>query len=352
LDPFIAADPSFDLDDFFPTAVAQFTAQGQLWGVPASLNPIIIEFNKELFDASSIPYPTPEWTMDEFLNIGVTLTTGEGQAQQYGFVPDVAEHVLLKEMMVLQGASLLDTSKDPPSTAFTTPEIVDALRWYTNLNREFSIKPTFQAEIGGNDSRELTIFLSLLEEGRAAMWTAYTVPIPPEIYENLNIGAVPLPRSVDHSPLNIQSAGYYISASTEQRQACWQWITHLTESVDVISGVPARRSVAESNAYRQKVGIDRASTYLATLNRLDELTSLESSIDTYWWMFPYELWLAKAHDQIVINSIGVEDALVSAQQTFDAYRTCVIESDAFDDRDRQYQCAIEVDPSLAAILGG
>ncbi|MCP5098258.1 MAG: extracellular solute-binding protein [Chloroflexi bacterium] len=349
LDPLIAADPSFNLDDYFPLAVNKFTAQGQLWGLPADINPIIIEYNKDLFDAASIPYPTYEWTTDDFLDIAIELTTGEGQHKQYGFVPDVAESYILVRMLALSSASFIDNSMDPPTTAFTAQSTIEAMRWYTNLSAEYGVKPLFQADITNDQSTGYEEYMRLLSEEQAAMWGAHTFPILADVPETANIGAVPLPSAATNNEFDAYSMGYYISAGTLHRQACWGWIKSLTESVDVLLGVPARQSIAESAAYRQKVGEERVAAYLASLSRIT--TSSPSIRDAdYWWMSPFDFWLARAHDQITLNNISVEDAMATAQQTFDTYRACVIEKNAFDSRKLLNQCAITVDPTLSGFL--
>lgn len=351
LDPFIAADPSFDLEDFFPIAIDQFTVQGQLWGLPADLNPIIIEFNKDIFDAASIPYPIAEWTIDDFLNTAVALTEGPGHNKQYGFVSDAIEVSLLENMMDQLGATFIDNSIDPPTIAFTAQETIDAMSWYTNLSIEYGVKPIFHANFTENIQDDYDEYLRLLGNGQAAMWTASLLPVAFDMHETVNIGAVPLPTGANNAGYTVpEGIGYYISANTLQRQACWEWLKVLTKSAAVLSFAPARRSVAESTAFVQQVGEERAAAYLASLTRIN--TSFLSDRDAaQWWMFPYKLWLARAHDQITINHISVEEAMVTAQQTFDAYRACVIESDALNNRDMQNQCAIEIDPNLTAVLG-
>jgi ABC-type glycerol-3-phosphate transport system substrate-binding protein len=351
LDPLIATDPSVDIIDFFPLAVDQFTAEGQLWGLPADLNPIIIEYNKALFDAASIPYPSFEWTVDDFLSTAIELTKGEGQTKQYGFVSDIAELVLLKTMMVQLGAELIDSSKNPPTTTFTEQTTIEAMRWYTSLSAEYNVKPLFQIDIIGNRTADYEEYMRLLRRGQAAMWTAYTFPIPTEAKETTNIGAVPLPSGIGNAGIENPGMGYFISASAspQNRQACWEWIKLLTESVDVVRGVPARRSVAESATYAQRVGQAQAAAYLASFSQV-KTSSLSNSDSAFWWMFPYELWLGHSHDQIAFNGIPVEEAMAAAQQTFDAYRACVIEKNAFDDRKLQEQCLVEVDPTLAELF--
>ena len=41
--------------------------------------------------------------------------------------------------------------------------------------------------------------------------------------------------------------GYYISAQAKEPQACWQWITFLSQEPGAVQGLPARRSLAESD---------------------------------------------------------------------------------------------------------
>ena len=79
LDPFLDADSTIEEGDFYPAVLDAFTAQGQLWGLPGQINITLIEFNKDLFDAAGVPYPTNDWTTEEFLNAAVALTQGEGE---------------------------------------------------------------------------------------------------------------------------------------------------------------------------------------------------------------------------------------------------------------------------------
>lgn len=99
LDPFIEVDTSFDLGDFYPVLVAQYSDQGQLWGLPAVVQPFVIEYNKDLFDAVNVAYPSFDWTMAEFLETAVALTQGEEETKQYGFVGDAIEFNLLPLML-------------------------------------------------------------------------------------------------------------------------------------------------------------------------------------------------------------------------------------------------------------
>ena len=62
-------------------------------------------------------------------------------------------------------------------------------------------------------------------------------------------------------------------------------------------------------------------------------------------------WLSLAHGQVVAGEASVEEALDAAQQAFDDYRACIIARDVMFDQEGQKACLMEVDPTLANLLG-
>ena len=141
LEAFLEADQAFRKDDFYPQLVAQFTEQGQLWGLPADVTPFVIEYNKDLFDAAGLAYPTPDWTWEEFLEMATALSGGEGETRQYGFVAEVYEANDLLLILERLGAHLIDERPTPPALTFDDPTVIEALRWYADLTVEHQVKP-------------------------------------------------------------------------------------------------------------------------------------------------------------------------------------------------------------------
>ena len=144
LAPFLDADPAVSVDDYYPQAAAEFSWQGQLFGLPADIIPYIIEYNKELFDAAGVEYPAPGWTWDEFVERAVALTHGETEeAKQYGFVGEYYELNDLLFFLERLGGSLVDTAADPPALSFEDPATLDALVAYAALSTEYGVKPVY-----------------------------------------------------------------------------------------------------------------------------------------------------------------------------------------------------------------
>ena len=353
LGPFLEADPAF-ADDFYPALLKQFTWQGQLWGLPYSANPEVIRYNRDLFDAAGLNYPAVDWTTDDFTKAAITLTRGAGEEKQYGFVStpfDLTELMLLLER---RGARLIDGSVDPPTVVLNAPSTIEALRWYADLSTKYGVKPVFSTnltELVGSMSSDMKERDALINGGRAAMWTileSWELRSDPE---GLNVGVATLPAGLDGAAGAYRSvSGYFISSHTQARQACWQWISYLTGQLATIWGVPSRRSVVQSEAFRQRVGAERAAVYEASVAPADRPPTFYAYSDQQWLVATI-LWLAQAHGQVLEGEASVEMALEDAQQRCDDFRACITARDAAFDPEGQKACLEEIDPALASLIG-
>lgn len=352
IEPFLDADPELSQADFYPTAIEQFTYQGQLWAIPAEMNLTVLYYNKALFDAAALPYPSAGWTTDDFLETAVALTEGDDpETKQYGYVPQEFEINEISVFMDRLGAQVLDESVDPPQLTLTDPSVVEAMRWLTSLTTEHAVKPVFTTNIaaGGSFGEERK---ELIENGRAAMWADQGFNSFPEIdLSDLDIGIVPLPTGSDGTAVAANTVtGYYISAQTDQRQACWEWIKFLLDQP--IAGqfgntIPAKTSLAESDAYAQAVGAELAAANRATVSGITASpTSLRLNSSASWLGTGFFWWQSYAYDQILQEGVPVEEALTAVQAKADAYRECVIANDAQEDQNEQSRCLGQVDDTV------
>ena len=360
LEPFLDADKSFDKSDFYPATLDQFTEQGQLWALPAEVTPYVIEYNRDLFDAAKVAYPKPGWTLDDFLATAKALTKGSGDTKQYGYVGDYFEANDLVLMLQSLGAKLVDTTQDPPKVVFDDATMRSAMQWYADLHRKHDVKPMFVTDVSKLLTEANTALVereTMIDDGRAAMWSTYAGM--PNLTGStkrptMNIGVASLPTGAAGSKGGnyITSNGYYISADTPAKQACWKWIVYLTEQVDVKQGLPARKSVATSAAYQQKVGAERAAAYQASLGESGTSSVYEFFSGKNSWLSYSIFWLAKAYGQVVDGSVPADKALADAQKLSDDYRACVVQNKAESDVKQQRKCIKQVDPSIPDLLLG
>lgn len=82
LSAYIAAD-GVQLADYNGLA-ENFTFDGKQFALPARTDYYVMYYNKDVFDAANVAYPTNDWTWDEFEETAKLLTSGEGATKTYG----------------------------------------------------------------------------------------------------------------------------------------------------------------------------------------------------------------------------------------------------------------------------
>ncbi|MCB0037303.1 MAG: extracellular solute-binding protein, partial [Anaerolineales bacterium] len=359
LQPFLDADPELDESDFFSAVLDQFRNQGQIIGLPNEVQIRLMNYNKRLFDAAGVEYPEVDWTIDDFLEKAVALTEGDDpETKIYGFAPDVYEFGDLMAFMERQGVVLVDQNQDPPNVNFGGEEVIAAMRWFTNLTTEYDVKPVFdfdpQRGFGpGQDpygERQ-----TLIDNDRVAMWTGEGFIVqygpdgqPLDAQDNAHIGYVPYPQGPSGGSGFDNASGYFISAETQSRQACWAWIKHLTgESGATPYVVPARISTASSPETAQRIGAEKAAVLVASLEQSTQGSMMNQLYTQASWLGPATFWFQKAYDSVVAGDETVEDALTAAQSKADEYRQCIIDNDYFGNDYMQWEeCLKQVDPEF------
>ena len=353
LDPFIETDPDLGIEAFYPQMLKSFYVQERLWGLPADATPFVIEYNRDLFDAAGIDYPAADWTWDDFLDTSLALTHGEADDKQYGYVAEIFESSDLLLMLERLGAQYLDTSGDLPRLSLDDPSVIEALEWYAKLTTDHQVKPAYITDLT-KLSGSGTAYMEregLINSGRVAMWTnagTMTALFGPR--QGLNLGVATVPRRPDGSARTslLTTSGYFISAETAHRQACWQWITFLTQQPEAVTGFPARISLSESDGYRQVAGEERVAAYMAAV-RDDANPSALQTISEQDWMGAGLFWLYQAYGKVIQGDLSAEQALIEAQGLADTYMDCVATAGDYS-RDTWLPCLQETDPTLPAFL--
>ena len=72
-----------DLADFNGLA-DYYNVDGKQYALPARTDYYVMFYNKDVFDAAGVEYPTNDWTWDDFEEIAGQLTSGEGANKTYG----------------------------------------------------------------------------------------------------------------------------------------------------------------------------------------------------------------------------------------------------------------------------
>ncbi len=100
---------------------------GKRYLVPLQAGTMVMFYLKQPFDEAGIPYPTDDWTFEEFLETAEKLTTGEGDARKWGLQ---ANGSWFRDIAYIRstGAQEFDSLIDPKKAQFNQPEIVDIIQ--------------------------------------------------------------------------------------------------------------------------------------------------------------------------------------------------------------------------------
>jgi multiple sugar transport system substrate-binding protein len=356
LDPLLALDDALQIEEFYPLLVTPLLVDGQLWGIPAGASAPYMEYNRQIFEEAGIPPPTLDWTLDDFLETAQQLTTGEGEAKQYGYA-ETWPFMLLGFTQAFD-VWVVDNSVDPPHFDFAAA--TDMVTWYVNLVRLYEVQPLLHDSSRPAQSQT---FEAMLREGRIAMWPgggAESTVFRNSVPLNFDVGRVSLPLGPG-GHRSISPSAYHILAGSAapQQQACWEWIKFLStrpEAVRPVSSssrlstgrlLPAHIETAESEAFLRQIGPTMAAILQHAMSASPPADArmvpewLSGSLE---WMNPGFFWLRDAYQEAVIDGVSVTNALANADVKFSQYRQCVIEQDVFDDFNRRRACILEVSP--------
>ncbi|GAB4435723.1 MAG: ABC transporter substrate-binding protein [Chloroflexi bacterium OHK40] len=100
---------------------------GARYLVPLQLATMLMYYSKAAFDEAGIPYPTDDWTFEEFLEIAKQLTRLDGDQKRYGYQ---ANGQWFRDIHWIRstGKQEFDSLIDPKVAQFNQPEIVEMVQ--------------------------------------------------------------------------------------------------------------------------------------------------------------------------------------------------------------------------------
>jgi multiple sugar transport system substrate-binding protein len=155
IDDFVARD---GFTDPYPEGIASIEVStkrnDQLYLIPLQLGTMVMFYAKKHFDEAGIPYPTADWTMEEFLEIAEQLTDTSGDVKKFGLQ---ANGQWFRDIHWIRstGKQEFDQLVDPTKVQFNQPEIVDMIQLMaSDVYHSLKISPTPADLEGGTNTIE------------------------------------------------------------------------------------------------------------------------------------------------------------------------------------------------------
>lgn len=203
-------------DDYFPGVWQTVALADGVYGLPWIAQPVVLYYNKDIFDEMGVEYPTADWTWDQFKEAAIKLTN----ENHYGFTmsgwPPI--HMFIWSF----GGEVI--SEDLQSSPIDTPEAMAGAQFYASMiwNEECCPSQQTIAEQG---------FAEMFKAGKVAMFMGGAADDLDRV-EGLNVGVSPVPKGVNGENVTFAwTAATVINAKTKYPDQAYEALVALTEGI-------------------------------------------------------------------------------------------------------------------------
>lgn len=191
---------------------------GKVWGVPFNVSIPALWYDKKMFDAAGVKYPTADWTWDDVKAAAKKLTNPA--KKEFGIMAPMWDQAGFYNTMLQAGGSVI--SADGKKSGFADPGSIQGLEFWTDLIKEGSAP---QAQVYAD-----TDPLQLFQTGKYAMqyggaWFASTYTANPEV--KARIDAAPLPKGPAQEAIILLGLSAAVSAKGEHPDESTKFATYL-----------------------------------------------------------------------------------------------------------------------------
>jgi multiple sugar transport system substrate-binding protein len=231
LAPFL---PRLGLDPgrYDSAALGAFRRGNAIYALPGGVAPIVLAYNKDLFDSAGMPYPSGDWTWEDFLHAAQQLTRdtdGDGHIDQWGTALERTPRLWIPWLWS-GGGDVLCSDGRRATGCLDSPASIAALRWYSDwVTQPRVIAPSAAPRRGGLDNAQLFF------AGKVAMLTVGHDWVPTakaySAARALRLGLVELPHALGAAPQTAAyTTGFAVPAGAPHRRLSVELAAYLTDS--------------------------------------------------------------------------------------------------------------------------
>ncbi len=213
-----------DLSDYYPGILAVNQYEDHVYGLPWIAQPVVVYFNRGLFDAAGLEYPQDGWTWTDFTETAMALTQdtdGDGAVDQWGFTNNgwPPPYIFIWQA----GGELI--SSDFTSIPIDSPEFVEGFEFYLSTAYNEALSP----------SREVISeqgFGEMFKAGKIAMFMGGAADDLDRV-EGLDVGVIHVPAHPETGSTTTfaWNASTVINANTAHPEEACAALVAITEAI-------------------------------------------------------------------------------------------------------------------------
>jgi multiple sugar transport system substrate-binding protein len=260
LDPYLA-DIGRPLERYFMNSSIQaFRRFGRVWMLPWQAQPVMLFYNRQMFDQAGAVPPEKRWTWRDVEALGGFLTRGQDKNKIWGFDIGTGPEPLIYQ----NGGRIVDDPVEPTRPTLDEPPNIEALAWVEDVMKRLRILPSGSdvrgdQRMGAFASEQIAMRLDRMSiragtfVGSPKPWAFRWAAVPPPA------------RVTGATTANVQSWG--ILSNSLQVDEAWSFIRHMCTRLPAearLDGVPAFLALQDSPELNRLLP-EGASPYLQAL---------------------------------------------------------------------------------------
>jgi len=270
----LAKDAGYNIDKIYGGYAKKYENETVYW-LPNSVTMNIVYYNKSIFDAAKVAYPTGKWTWDDYVAIAKKLNSPRNGV--YGSLMELDWEYY---NYILANQKKVSAYKADGTSNFDDPAWRASLKWLGDLSKKHKIQPSlpeFKAKKLQYDS-----FMS----GKFGMemigsWFIDIATQYDKYPRDWKLGVVAPPANTDGPNILSAGGGWGINKYSAHPKEAFKFIAYICENEYLVTGgLPARVDIPKS---------DMLKLFQATSEKLHGDVTAE---DLYNAMYPSHLGVA------------------------------------------------------------
>jgi multiple sugar transport system substrate-binding protein len=250
-----------NLDDHYPALLEAFTYNGTLYCPPKDFSIMALQYNKDMFDAAGLEYPTPDWTWDDLRAAAekLTGTDADGNTVLGLVTPPNFERWL--PFLYQAGGSVLND--DWSEVTLDSDQAREALDFYVGMVNDGIAGPPTAVDAGWGGEAFGNGRVAMAMEGNWVI--TYLLDTFPE----LNWGVTELPKHPSGGQATmVFTVCYGVAADNDHPDESWKLANFLTgpEGSELIAQQgfgPVPPAMSAADTWIQARGAEYAEGFLA-----------------------------------------------------------------------------------------
>lgn len=263
LQDYVDSDTEFDVGGIWEEALRLYRYKGKQYEIPYDHGPVILGYNKDMFDEAGLAYPDENWTMDDLLEAAKKLTK-EGQwgwGGYYGTIVGLGNEWGISLVGPWGGEVF---NEEETKILLDSPESLTALKFWADMLHVHKVAPTpaeSQAFPAGAWVAGVVGMFGLASWGTPTLAT----------FADYNWDVAPWPKGPAGRKCGSFGSGFGITRDCVHPDVAWSYLREYlsVEGMEFMWGSSGRGSPARKAAYQSwlesEVAPEHAEYYLDAL---------------------------------------------------------------------------------------